>query len=131
MTIYTLSESRKLEGRGTSTQLTKLLGLANFFGVAFKSFAQISQVTLGKGQLVTHNHKTAVHMSAIHESVTTRTVKAAILNQCFKAFRLFIHNLTLATALAVHCIFGENKRAGNAESTAFLLDDGREEKEAH
>ena len=61
--------------------------------------------------------------------------RAEILNQCLKAFRLFMHNLTPTTALDVHCIFGEDEResgrVGNAESRAFLLDDGGEEEEAH
>lgn len=84
---------------------------------------------------MTHNHKTAVHKRTIHvcDSVNTSKAWAKILNQCLKAFTLFMHNLTPTTALDVHCIFGEDERAGggNAESRAFLLDDGGEEEEAH
>lgn len=60
--------------------------------------------------------------------------RAEILNQCLKAFTLFMHNLTPTTALDVHCIFGEDERereGGNTGSWAFLLDDGGEEEEAH
>lgn len=45
-------------------------------------------------------------------AVATTRARAEILNQCFKAFRLFIHNLTLTTAMDVRCIFREDKRAG-------------------
>lgn len=37
---------------------------------------------------------------------------AEILNQCFKAFRRFMHNLTPTTAVDVRCIFGEGEKAG-------------------
>lgn len=85
---------------------------------------------------MTYNHKTVVHMRTInvHKSVNTSKTRAEILNQCLKAFTLFMHNLTPTTALDVHCIFGEDERereGGNAESRAFLVDDGGEEKEAH
>lgn len=84
---------------------------------------------------MTHNHKTAVHKRTIHvhDSVNTSKAWAEILNQCLKAFRLLMHNLTPTTALDVHCIFGEDgeREGGNAESTAFPLGDGGEEEEAH
>lgn len=76
----------------------------------FFSFLPASQVTFGKAKLVTHNHKTAVHQRTV--PVNASMAKAQILNQCLKAFRLFIHNLTATTALDVRCIFGEEMRAG-------------------
>lgn len=57
-----------------------------------------------------------------------------ILNQCLKAFRLFMHNLTPTTAIHVRRIFGgwgRKREGGSAESTAFLPDDEGEEEEAH
>lgn len=78
------------------------------------SFVQIPEVTLENGQLMTHNHKTAIHKRTIcvHDSVNTSKGRTEILNQCLKAFTLFMHNLTPTTALDVRCIFGEDKRAG-------------------
>lgn len=63
---------------------------------------------------MTHNHKTGVHKRTIHvhESVNTSKARTEILNQCLKAFTLFMHNLTPTTALDVHCIFGEDQGAG-------------------
>lgn len=47
-----------------------------------------------------------------------------ILNQCLKAFTLFMHNLTPTTALDVRRIFGEDegekREGGNAESRPFF-----------
>lgn len=60
---------------------------------------------------------------------------AEILNQCLKAFRLFMHNLTPTTALDVRLLdlWGgrANREGRNAESTAFLLDDGGGKEKAH
>lgn len=71
-------------------------------------------MTLGNGQLMTHNHKAVVHKRTIHvhDSVNTSKAQAEILNQCLKEFRLFMHNLTPTTALDVQCIFGEDERVG-------------------
>lgn len=85
---------------------------------------------------MTHNHNTVVHMRTIdvHDSVNTSKAQAEILNQCLKAFILFMHNLTPTTALDVHCFFREDMRereGGNAESRAFPVDDGGEEEAAH
>lgn len=70
---------------------------------------------------MTYNHKTVVHMRTItvHDTANTSKAQAEILNQCLKAFTLFMHNLTPTTALDVRCIFGEDGReqgGGNAES---------------
>lgn len=79
-----------------------------------EGFVKIPEVTLGNGQLMTHNHKTAVHQRTIHvhDSVNISKARSEILNQCLKAFRLFMHNLIPTTALDVRCIFGEDERAG-------------------
>lgn len=63
---------------------------------------------------MTHNHKMAVHKRTIHvhDSVNTSKARSEILNPCLKAFRLFMHNLIPTAALDVHCIFGEDERAG-------------------
>lgn len=76
--------------------------------------AKIPEVTLANRQLMTHDHKTSVHKRTIHvhDGVNTSKAWAEILNQCLKTFRLFMHNLTPTTALDLHCIFGEDKRAG-------------------
>ena len=83
-----------------------------------------------------YNHKTLVHTRTInvHDSFNISKARTEILNQCLKAFTLFMHNLTPTTAADVHCIFGEDGselEGGNAESRAFLVDDGGEEEEAH
>lgn len=48
----------------------------------------------------------------VHDSVNTSKARAKILNQCLKAFTLFMHNLTPTTALDVQCIFGEEQAGG-------------------
>lgn len=74
------------------------------------SFVQISKVTLGNGQLMTHNHKPVVHMRTMSTMVLILLRPAfEILNQCLKAFRLFMHNLTPTTAIHVRRIFGEDE----------------------
>lgn len=81
----------------------------------FLSFVRTPEVTRGNGQLMTHNHKAGVHERTIHVHVSVNTSKALaeILNQCLKAFRLLMHNLTPTTALDVRSIFGEDEeRAG-------------------
>lgn len=57
---------------------------------------------------MTHNHKPVVHMRTMSTMVLI-LLRAAfeILNQCLKAFRLFMHNLTPTTAIHVRRIFGE------------------------
>lgn len=56
-----------------------------------------------------------------------------ILNQCLKAFTLFMHNLTPTNSnrCPPHLWGGRKREGGSAESTAFLRDDEGEEEEAH
>lgn len=126
MTIYTHSntKSRKLrQGGGRRKHTAALAEETNFstlqtFCVAGKkrvlSFVQIPEVTPENGQLMTHNHKMVIHKRTIYvyDSVNTSKGRTEILNQCLKAFTLFMHNLTPTTALDVRCIFGEDKQAG-------------------
>lgn len=72
-------------------------------------------MTLGNGQLMTHNHKPVVHMRTMSTMVLILLRPAfEILNQCLKTFRLFMHNLTPTTAIHVRRIFGEDE-SGRAE----------------
>lgn len=59
---------------------------------------------------MTHNHKPVVHMRTMSMMVLILLRPAfEILNQCLKAFTLFMHNLTPTTAIDVHRIFGEDE----------------------
>lgn len=118
MKTETRKGGREKHNAASSTEKTNFSSPQTFFCVVrkqpFLNFVQIPEVTLGNGQLMTHNHKTAVHKRTIHvrDSVNASKARAEILNQCLKAFTLFMHNLTPTTALDVRCIFGEDKRAG-------------------
>lgn len=125
MTIYILSntKSRALrQGReggseetpGSFLHFSKSQTLSVAWKQQFLSFSQTPELTLRNRQLMTHNNEMSVHKRTIHahDSVNTSKARAEILNQCLKAFRLFMHNLTPTTALDVHCIFREDKRAG-------------------
>lgn len=59
---------------------------------------------------MTHNHKPVVHMRTMSMMVLILLRPAfEILNQCLKAFRRFMHNLTPTTAIHVRRIFGEDE----------------------
>lgn len=59
---------------------------------------------------MTHNHKPVVHMRTMSTMVLILLRPAfEILNQCLKAFRVFMHNLTPTTAIHVRRIFGEDE----------------------
>lgn len=91
-------------------------------------------MTLGNGQLMTHNHKPVVHMRTMSTMVLILLRPAfEILNQCLKAFRLFMHNLTptKGNTCPPHLWGGRKREGGIAESTAFLRDDEEEEVETH
>lgn len=67
-------------------------------------------MTLGNGQLMTHNHKPVVHMRTMSMMVLILLRPMfEILNQCLTAFTLFMHNLTPTTAIDVRRIFGEDE----------------------
>lgn len=76
----------------------------------FESCVHIPEVTAGNGQLMTHNHKAAVHMRTMSAMLLILLRPASeILNQCLKAFTLFMHNLTPTTAIDARRIFGEDE----------------------
>lgn len=123
MTKYTPAntKSSKIQmekGRRSTKQPLQLQHAANFlfheqetvFYFLSLSCVQIPKVTLGNGQLMTHNHKPVVHMRTMSTMVLILLRPAfEILNQCLKAFRLFMHNLTPTTAIHVRRIFGEDE----------------------